>query len=69
MINHAVNEKYLGDCVSELVCKQSIDDTIKYRIQKLTSMANDIILITDAPQLGAEKSTTAAIKLFEAQII
>ena len=28
-IDHAVNEKYLGDFVSELGCKQSIDDTIK----------------------------------------
>jgi hypothetical protein len=55
--------------VSKLGCKQSIDDTIKYRIQKLTSKANDILLIADAPQLGAEKTSTAAIKLFEAQII
>ena len=53
-INHAVNEKYLGDFVSELGCKQSIDDTIKYRIQKLTSKANDILLIEDAPQRGAK---------------
>ena len=35
-IDHAVSEKYLGDFLSELGCKQSIDDTIKYRIQKLT---------------------------------
>ena len=33
------------------------------------SKANDILLIADAPQLGAEKTSTAAIKLFEAQII
>ena len=68
-INHAVNEKYLGDFVSELGCKQSIDDTIKYRIQKLSSKANDILLIADAPQLGAEKTSTATIKIFEAQVM
>ena len=68
-IDHAVNKKYLGDFVSELGCKQSIDDTIKYRIQKLTSKANDILLIADAPQLGAEGTSTAAIKLFEAQVM
>ena len=28
-INHAVNEKYLGDFVSELGCKQNTDDTIR----------------------------------------
>ena len=64
-----MNEKYLGDFQSELGCKQSIDDTIKYRIQKLTSKANDILLIADAPQLGAEGTSTAAIKLFEAQVM
>ena len=62
-------KKINHDFVSELGCKQSIDVTIKYRIQKLTSKANDILLIADAPQLGAEKTSTAAIKLFEAQII
>ena len=44
-IDHAVNEKYLGDYVSELGCKQSIDDIIKYRMQKLTSKVNDIYLL------------------------
>ena len=48
-IDHAVNEKYLGDYVNELWCKQSLDDTIRYRMQKLTSKVNDIILIADAP--------------------
>ena len=46
-IDHAVNKKYF---VSELGCKQSIDDTIKYRMQKLTSKVNDILLIADAQQ-------------------
>ena len=68
-IDHTVNKKYLGDFVSELGCKQSIDDTIKYRIQKLTSKVNDILLIADAPQLGAEGTSMAAIKLFEAQVM
>ena len=64
-----VNEKYLEDFVSELGCKQSIDDTIKYRMQNLTSKVNDILLIADAPQLGAEGTSMAAIKLFEAQVM
>ena len=68
-IDHAVNKKYRVDFVSELGCKQSIDDSIKYRIQKLTSKVNDILLIADAPQLGAEGTSTAAIKLFEAQVM
>ena len=64
IINTFDMEKFF-DFVSELGCKQSIDDKIKYRIQKLTSKANDILLIADAPQLGAEGTSTAAIKLFE----
>ena len=63
-----MKEKYLGDYVSELGCKQSIDDPIKYRMKKLTSKVNDIIIITDAP-LGADGSSTTAIKLFEAQVM
>mgnify|MGYP001291606848 CR=1 FL=1 len=38
-------------------------------MQKLTSKVNDILLIADAPQLGAEGTSTAAIKLFEAQVM
>ena len=68
-IEHAVNEKYLGDNVSELGCKQSIDDTIKYRMRKLTSKVNDIIMLADAPMLGADGTSTTAITIFETQII
>ena len=31
--------------------------------------ANDILIIADAPQLGAEGTSTAAIKLFKAQVM
>ena len=68
-IDHAVNKKYLGDYVSELGCKQSIDDIIKYRMQKLTSKVNDIILIADTSLMSADGSSTTAIKLFEAQVM
>ena len=68
-IEHTVNKKYLGEYVSEHGCKQSIDDTIKYRMKKLTSKVNDIILIADAPLMGADGSSTTAIKLFEAQVM
>ena len=59
--DHTVNEKCLGDFVSELGCKQSIDDTIKYKILKLTNKVNDILLIADAPQLGAERTGSAPL--------
>ena len=55
--------------MSELGCKQSIDDTTKYRMQKLTSKVNDIILIADAPLMGTDGTSTTAIKLFEAQLM
>ena len=69
VIKHAVNEKYLGDWVNELGCKESIEDTIKDRIRKQTSKENEIILLADAPMMGTDGSSRAAIKLFEAQVI
>ena len=71
VIKHAANEKYLGDWVNELGCKESIDDTIKERMRKQTGKVNDIILLADAPapMMGADGSSMAAIKLFEAQVI
>ena len=44
-IEYAVNEKCLGDYVSELGCRQSIDNTVRYRMRKLTSKINDIIML------------------------
>ena len=35
VIKHAVMEKYLGDCVNKLGCRQRIYDTIKERMRKL----------------------------------
>lgn len=55
--------------VNELGCKESIDATIKERIRKQTSKVNDNILLADAPMMGADWSSRAAIKLFEAQVI
>ena len=52
VIKHAGSEKYLGDWVNELGCKQSIDDTIKERMRKLTSKANDIIMLAEAPNMS-----------------
>jgi hypothetical protein len=69
VIKHAGSEKYLGDWVNELGCKQSIDDTIKERMRKLTSKANDIIMLAEAPMMGADGTSMAAIKLFEATVV
>ena len=55
--------------MSEQGCKQSIDDTIKYRMRKLTSKVNDIIMLAEAPLMGADGSSSTAVKLFEAQVI
>ena len=57
----------VGDYVSKLGCKQSTDDTIKYRMRKLTSKVNDMIMLADAPMMGADGSSTTTIKIFEAQ--
>ena len=38
-------------------------------MRKLTSKANDIIMRTEAPMMGADGTSLAAIKLFEAQVI
>jgi hypothetical protein len=69
VIKHAGSEKYLGDWVNELGCKQSIDDTIKERMRKLTSKTNDIIMLAEAPMMGADGTSLAAIKLFEATVV
>ena len=69
VIKHAVMEKYLGDCVNDLGCRQSIDDTIKERMRKLTCKTNNIIMLAEAPIMGADGTSLATIKLFEAQIV
>ena len=56
IIDHAGNDKYLGDWVNELGRKQIIEDNIKDRMRKLTSKANEIILLADAPMMGADYS-------------
>ena len=66
---HAENEKYLGDYVSELGCKQSIDNTIKYRMRKLTSKVNDIIMLADSPLMGADGSSSTSINYSSQTII
>ena len=69
VIKHAKSEKYLGDWVSELGCKVSIDDTIKERMRKKISKGNEIIQIAEAPLMGTDGNSLTAIKLFEAQVI
>ena len=69
VIEHASKEKYLGDIISELGCKQSIDETIKERMRKLTSKGDEAIQIADAPMMGCDGNSLTAIKLFEAQVI
>ena len=60
---------YLGDWVNELGCRQSITNTIKERRRKLTSKGNNIIMLAKAPMMGADRTSLAAIKLIEAQVI
>jgi hypothetical protein len=69
VIKHAGSEKYLGDWVNELGCKQSIEDSIKERMRKLTSKTNDIIMLADALMMGADGTSMAAIKLYEATVV
>ena len=68
-IDHAEAEKYLGDWVSELGCRESIYLTIKERIRKLISKGDELIQIAEAPVMGATGNSLTAIKLFESQII
>ena len=69
VIGNAVKEKYLGDWIHELGCRESISTTIKERIQKLISKSEEIIQIAESPLMGALGDSTVAIRLFEAQII
>ena len=69
IIEHSSQEKYLGDIISENGCKESITATIKERIRKLKSKCDDIIQVSDAPQMGCLNKGNVALKLFEAQII
>ena len=69
VIGNAVKEKYLGDWIHELGCRESISTTIKERIQKLISKSEEIIQIAESPLMGALGDSTVAIRLFEAQIV
>ena len=68
MIGNAVKEKYLGDWIHELGCRESISTTIKERVQKLISKSEELIQIAESPLMGALGDSTVAIRLFEAQI-
>ena len=68
-IDHSPKEKYLGDWVHELGCKESISETIKDRVRKLISKGEELIQIAEAPMMGANGNSLTAIKLFEARII
>ena len=69
IIDHAEAEKYLGDWVSELGCRESINVTIKDRLRKLISKGDELIQIAEAPLMGATGNSLTAIRLFESQII
>ena len=68
-IAHSSAEKYLGDIIHEKGCKESLKQTIKERIRKLTSRCDDIIQIAEAPLMGGLRKGNVAFRLFEAQII
>ena len=53
VIGNAVKEKYLGDWIHELGCRESISTTIKERIQKLISKSEEQIQIAEPPLMGA----------------
>ena len=69
VIGNAVKEKYLGDWIHELGCRESISTTIKERIQKLISKSEELIQIAESPLMGALGDSTIAIRLFEAQTV
>ena len=69
IIKHIEAEKYLGDWVNEIGCKESIDDTIKERMRKQISKGNEIIQIAEAPLMGTDGNSLTAIQLFESHII
>ena len=69
VIEHSEAEKYLGDIIHEKGCRESINQTVKERMRKLTSRCDDIIQIAEAPLMGGLRKGNVAFKLFEAQII
>ena len=68
-LKHAEIEKYLGDWVHELGCKESISATIKERMQKQIGKCDDIIQIAEVPFMSALGNVTIGIRLYESQVI
>ena len=69
VIEHSEKEKYLGDWIHENGCRESIAATIKARMNGLHKKCDDIIAVSEAPQMGSTGNSLPAIKLFEAQVI
>ena len=68
-LKHAKKEKYLGDWVHELGCKESISATIKDMVQKQIGKCDEIIQMAEVPFMCALGNSTIGIRLFESQVI
>ena len=68
-MNTPEKEKYLGDWVHELGCKESISATIKERLQKQIGKCEEIIQMSEVPFMCALGDSTIEIRLFESQVV
>ena len=69
VLEHASQEKYLGDVIDEEGCEASITATIKGRINKLYSKCEDIVKISENPLMASLGNARTPFKLFEAEVI
>ena len=69
VLEHASQEKYLGDIIDEDGCEASITATIKGRINKLYSKCEDIVKIAENPLMASLGNARTPFKLFEAEVI
>ena len=69
VLEHASQEKYLGDIIDEDWCEASITATIKGRINKLYSKCEDIVKIAENPLMASLGNARTPFKLFEAEVI
>ena len=67
-ILNSEKEQYLGDMINQEGCAETITETIKERILKLTSKCHDIIQICDSPIMGELGNSTAPFKLYNATV-
>ena len=69
VLEHASQEKYLGDVIDEEGCEASITATIKGRINKLYSKCEDIVKISENPLMASLGNARTPFKLFESEVI